>query len=359
MDYNVTYREKDGSIQAIVSYKKGGKWRQKAQQGFKKKKLAKTWADGIVDDLKEEAEKNLELNEEYKGLTFEKFKEMFLSRQKRYLEPNTLKVFKLALLYCKDLDSLPIDQIGTIDIQGCIDKMIDNKLLLSTMKTYVKKIHVMFESAISPYKIISDNPTDMKSLKLVAEKEDKGEKLKALSEAEFQKLLGKIKNPKYYIATLLAGNVGLRAGEIKGITRNNIHSIEIKIDKQWKKNHDGKWEFGKLKTPNSYRTVPISPKTYKKIKEYENRFPTDIYNKLLINSNNLDSFIRNYYKKLGFDISIHDLRHTYATKLLANNVDYETIALYMGDDVKTVIETYSHINKDMSKRGRSIINNHF
>ena len=82
MDYNVTYREKDGSIQAIVSYKKGGKWRQKAQQGFKKKKLAKTWADGIVDDLKEEAEKNLELNEEYKGLTFEKFKEMFLSRQK-------------------------------------------------------------------------------------------------------------------------------------------------------------------------------------------------------------------------------------------------------------------------------------
>ena len=49
MDYNVTYREKDGSIQAIVSYKKGGKWRQKAQQGFKKKKLAKTWADGIYN----------------------------------------------------------------------------------------------------------------------------------------------------------------------------------------------------------------------------------------------------------------------------------------------------------------------
>ncbi len=34
MDYNITYREKDGGIQAIVSYKKNGEWKQKSKQGF-------------------------------------------------------------------------------------------------------------------------------------------------------------------------------------------------------------------------------------------------------------------------------------------------------------------------------------
>ena len=359
MDYNITYRDKDGSIQAIVSYKKGGKWKQKAKQGFEKKKLAKTWANGVIDDLKEEAEKNLELNEEYKGLTFGKFKEMFLNHHGKYREPNTLTVFYNALQYFECLDKLSMDEISLLNIQEGVDKMIENKLLLSSMKLYVLKLRCMFGKAVDPFKIISENPVNIKKIEFSAEHKNKGKKLKALSEAEFSALLSRTKNPKYYIAILLAGNVGLRAGEIKGITRDNIKPTEIKIDKQWKKDKDGKWGFGKLKTANSYRDVPISPKTYKKIKEYENRFPTDIYNRLIVDNGHLDTCINTYFKRLGLKISIHDLRHTYATKLLANNVDYETIALYMGDDVKTIIETYSHANKDMLGRGRKIINEHF
>ncbi len=53
MEYNVTYRDKDGGIQVIVSYKdRYGKWRQKSKQGFKKKRDAKLYADKIVEELK-------------------------------------------------------------------------------------------------------------------------------------------------------------------------------------------------------------------------------------------------------------------------------------------------------------------
>ncbi len=66
MDYNITYREKDGGIQAIVSYKKNGEWKQKSKRGFKKKGDAKTWAQNKVDDLKKIIKEEKSKNKSFK-----------------------------------------------------------------------------------------------------------------------------------------------------------------------------------------------------------------------------------------------------------------------------------------------------
>ena len=47
------------------------------------------------------------------------------------------------------------------------------------------------------------------------------------------------------------------------------------------------------------------------------------------------------------DNSIHDLRHTYATKLLANGVDIKTVSALLGDSLPTVLKTYVHFSDDM------------
>ena len=57
---NTTIREKDGGYQAIVSYKQGGKWRQKSKQGFKKQKDAKAWADEIRYTITEDIKDNID-----------------------------------------------------------------------------------------------------------------------------------------------------------------------------------------------------------------------------------------------------------------------------------------------------------
>ncbi|HZK57532.1 MAG TPA: Arm DNA-binding domain-containing protein, partial [Clostridia bacterium] len=41
MNYNVTYRQKDGGWQYIISFKENGKWKQRSKQGFRTKALAK------------------------------------------------------------------------------------------------------------------------------------------------------------------------------------------------------------------------------------------------------------------------------------------------------------------------------
>ena len=60
---------------------------------------------------------------------------------------------------------------------------------------------------------------------------------------------------------------------------------------------------------------------------------------------------------MGYDISIHELRHTYTTNLIANGIDFKTAAMLIGDTVDMVMKVYSHVNKDMMNKARDIINN--
>ena len=63
--------------------------------------------------------------------------------------------------------------------------------------------------------------------------------------------------------------------------------------------------------------------------------------------------------KLNLQITVHDLRHTYATRLISNGVDYKTAAGLLGHDVKETMAIYSHINDDMLKKATDIIGNIF
>jgi len=56
---------------------------------------------------------------------------------------------------------------------------------------------------------------------------------------------------------------------------------------------------------------------------------------------------------------VHDLRHTYASRLVANGVDFKTVAELMGDTVQMVISTYSHFTKDMMDKAQIAVNNIF
>lgn len=62
------------------------------------------------------------------------------------------------------------------------------------------------------------------------------------------------------------------------------------------------------------------------------------------------------FKKLGFDNSIHDLRHTYATMLIADGVDFKTVSNLLGDTVETVMKTYSHFTSNMTEKVTQKIN---
>lgn len=361
MDYNITYREKDKGIQCIISYKDSkGKWKTKSRQGFKTQRESKSWQSKMVEELEKQLKLSHKLNEGYKEVTFNEFKDVHLKELALHKEPNSVGVSMKAFNKFGDLGDKAISDIKFLDIRSIVNDMLKEGLANSTINNYVSNLRILLDVAVEDYKIIAENPLDGNEIKLPKIKEQK--KVKVLNREELGRLINTIEPKKDKMIAIIASNCGLRAGEIIGLTWADIdfENMNIEVNKQWKELRNGKQGFGTLKTSNSYRKVPFSPYVSKELKEYkENNVREFGLDRLFIEktTNNVCARFNKKIKRLGFDISLHNLRHTYATNLIAIGIDFKTISEFMGDTVEVVIKTYAHFNEDMYESGRDKINN--
>lgn len=355
MEYNITYRQKDKGWQYIISYKVNGKWKQKSKQGFSTKKEAKPFAEKALLELKN----NQCLNQELKNITFEEFKNMYLDHIKLHMQENTIRLYNMALNYFKPIFNIEMDKINSLHLQKCIDDMIKSGLSYGTIRTYKNRITAIFNSAKDSYNIISKSPADRLEIKISKEPSKK----KALTENELKDIINRSKNMKYKVIFSLAGMCGLRIGEILGLRWNKIdfENNTITIDIQWKNLDENTVGFGELKSANSYRTIPLPPTVKKLLIEWKNYNPIDISNRVIVYKciSGLTAMLRNYTKKLGYNLSIHEFRHTYATTLISRGVDFKTVAKLMGHDVEQTMKTYSHVTDDMLNNATNLLSKIF
>lgn len=358
LEYNVTYRKKDKGIQAVISYKVDGKWKQKSKQGFKSQKQAKPVVTKIVKELEKKLEEQAELIPDAEGMTFKEFSKTFMAHAKIYKEGNTLIKYNTAINRFSLLDDIELLKIQNIDIQNCVDILVKDKLKVSTLKTYLGSLHFMFNYAKKKHLILENPVIDIE----LPEEKTKNEK-HALTRFELDDLLSKIKNEKYKIISMLAGKCGLRIGEICGLYRSDIDEKNraIRVDHQWKRLKTGKYGLGDVKRKNSIRIVPVPDSIFNELVAYKNKTPIYMSGRLFPNTeaSTLSKNLKRTYKKIGYDISVHELRHTYATLLIGNGTDFKTAASFLGHDAVQTIKTYSHVTSDMIKKATDIINENF
>lgn len=361
MDYNITYRERNNSIQVVISYKDhNGKWKQKSKQGFKTQREAKRVAEKIVGELKEEFKH--QLSAEYQDITFKEYADIYMSHNAPYLEANTALSIELAVNRFEKLHDMELKDVTYKDIQDCINGLLKENVGASSIQLYYSNIKKLFRKAIKPYKIIRETPChDIMLPKIV-----KNDKFKALSKGELETLLSKLSNKKYRMVALLASNCGLRLGEIMGLTLTDIDFInnEIHINKQWKllkSEGNDRYGFGPTKTANSVRKVPMPKNVATELKKYISSQPIRLDKRIIDNKNNASftSVFGNKLRKLGYDNSLHDLRHTYVTLLIAQGIDFKTISDFIGDRVEMVYKVYGHVNNDMRKNAADKIDDIF
>lgn len=162
---------------------------------------------------------------------------------------------------------------------------------------------------------------------------------------------------------MIALKSGLRIGEILGLTWSDIDdkNSTITVNKQWKEISKNKYNFGSLKTKNSNRIIPIPTTLVKSLLEYKNSSIKQFDNRLFSyrNTASVTALLASKYKKLGYQISIHTFRHTYATNLIGNGLDFKTTAKLLGHTVEMTMKTYSHVNDDMLLKATKIIAENF
>lgn len=363
--YNITYREKDKGWQYIISYKihKIDKWKQKSKQGFNKKVDAKKAADKALTQLKEDLFNGMLFENDFNDITLNDFYKLYKKDNELYQTVHSMLNMKAAVDAFSLLKDRKLKDITSRDIQNIIDELYRRGLKHTTVKTRYDYIKMLFNSAKKKYKILSKNICE--DVRLLNDKTEIDRT--ALTNKEVDDLLNSLlvrpKDYRYYIIALLAITGGFRIGEILGLTKSdfNFEDESISINKQFKLIDSNTCGLGPLKSKNSNRVVPMPSSTMNILKNYIDSNAPAADGRIFDFGNNrsFQKVINRRFKVLGFNVCMHELRHTYATKLISSGVDFKTAAYLLGHDVEMTMNTYTHVNNDMISNARNIIKKNF
>ena len=267
------------------------------------------------------------LTEEHK-LHLEKFNQYLLS--KRY-SPSTIKTYRETVsTFLRFFSSKPISEITHNDLIVFNNQYIIQKNLSNSFQNQVVNAVKLFFQIVENKKIVVEllhRPRREKKLPNVLSKEE----VKAILEAP--------KNNKHQAMLSLIYACGLRRGELLNLTLKDIQSDRnLLLIRQAKGKKD--------------RVVPISPKLIELLRNYYKEWKpkTWLFEGQVENTKYSEKSLENVLKqslskaKITKKVSLHWLRHSYATHLLESGTDLRYIQELLGHSSSRTTEIYTHVS---------------
>ena len=273
------------------------------------------------------------------------------------IQPQTYYRTMETVKLCKEINDIPVQKIDSTAIKQLLLSKVD--YANSTIKKMYIILNQCFKEALKR-KIISDNPMlDVRKPKSTK----KTKKIRALTLDEQRKLVEVIRNEnvRYAEQMLISMFTGMRMGEINALSVNdlNLNFNFINIDKTISKGEHGEaFVNDTAKTENGNRQIPINetvrPVIEKIISEYKatddnvlfhtsagTLIATSVVNtefRRIVNRYNIQD------KTVKGDLSLHSLRHTYATRCIESGMPPKVLQHLMGhSDIKVTLDTYADV----------------
>jgi integrase len=177
---------------------------------------------------------------------------------------------------------------------------------------------------------------------------------------------------RYRAFVILEAMSGLRPGEMCGLSVDRFRALrrEVKVDRQLTYQASGGGHvFGPPKTPAGHRTVPIPQEAVDVVAAHLAKYgPIEHLGEMLIFSNERGRpiqptvFARGPWSTaaarsgLPDSFTPHDVRHFYASALIAHGESVTTVQHRLGhESALTTLRTYSHLWGDSDDRTRTAI----
>ena len=274
----------------------------------------------------------------------------------------TLQKYFNSLKQLKEIaPKLSIDNLNRQEYQNII-----NIYATTHEKVTVTDFHHQLKACIEDliYEgLINCNPTKKVVLK---GKEPKEKKPKFLSQFETQCLIQHLDlqdelNVDYLIFLII--KTGLRFSEALGLTPAdfNFTTQTISINKTWDyKAGSLNGNFAPTKNPSSVRTIQVDWRTLQKFSELIRDIPEDnpifLYNRKALANSTANDFLEKKCKESNIPIiSVHGLRHTHASLLLASGVSIASVAKRLGhSNMATTQKVYLHIIKELENKDNAL-----
>ena len=211
--------------------------------------------------------------------------------------------------------------------------------------------------------------------------------IKYLTVAEQELFLEVARRSHNYAQYITLLETGLRAGELIGLTFDCIdfEARTLTVNKSLEYRHNvGCWRAGPPKTPHSYRTIPLTNKAYEILKylydrritrkesetlsqtlEYVDRHTGQkatlvMRDLVFINyrtgepekNSSYDTHLYKLCDEAGIKrITMHTLRHTYATRAIERGVQPKVLQKLLGHaSIQVTMDTYVHISDDSMQK---------
>ena len=229
----------------------------------------------------------------------------------------------------------------------------------ATINKYIK-----FISAIYNFMIDSDAAVRNPLARVKSLKEIKNKKIRELCTEEVQALLSKTKQvyPDFFPLLFTALFTGMRQGELFALTWDSINWITKKIT------IDKNYTHGTLGTPKTgkIRVIDMSDELAKVLREWRMACPKGENNLVFPNNEGNYQSAENMMKRrflpalnrAGIDrIRFHDLRHTYASLLLANGAPMKYVQHQLGhSSITMTMDLYTHLLPEVNDKCVNLLN---
>lgn len=285
-----------------------------------------------------------------------------------------------------------MQDITPFDMDVMMNKLVGRGYAQRTIYSAYHLVHQIFKYAVYPSKIIQSAPTDF--IKIPKVQKPKKEHI-VISTATYNQILERLKEkPHLQITVTIAYYTGMRIGEIRGLTWDNISFEEKKLTIKSQMQGFVKHPYiGNTKTESGTRTVYLGDVLLNKLKDWKKRqaenkikmgkayqvvymsledktikyLPTrdpapEGYIKLdlvctnphglPVNQHNINVYLSE------FNCRLHDFRHTHATRLIECGVPPVEVAARLGHaNVYITQNIYTHVTEKMSRHAADVADN--
>ncbi|MBO6495943.1 MULTISPECIES: site-specific tyrosine recombinase/integron integrase [Roseivirga] len=295
----------------------------------------KLWLFPITPERKEKLIRAFNLQSSNKSKTLilkEKSKvpkEYLEQLERRRYSPNTIQTYlSLFEKFLSHFNSIEPEQLNDSHVAEFQTYLVsEKKVSTSSQNQYINAIKFYFEKVLGRERGYYHIERPIKEFRLP----------KVLTEKEVSAILNSVHNLKHKAMLLMVYSSGLRAGELIKLHIGDIDSEQMRV---FVRGGKGKKD----------RVTILSQKALVVLREYFKKYRPKEY---LFEGQNggqySDSSLRRVFisaiqrAKLSKRVTLHSLRHSFATHLLEKGVDIRYIQVLLGHNSSQTTEIYTHI----------------
>lgn len=305
-------------------------------------------------------------------MTINEIYEQFLPLKKRQVKESTIATYhnQFHTHILPVFGNVEYEKMKMGDIQQFVYDKLDSGLSLKSVKDLVVDIKMLLNFAMEELEL-PGLPGRKKIIYPTTDEDFNKPKCQTLSVDEQKKLMAYLlENPSFeHLGIAIVLCTGMRIGEICAIQFSDMDLDEgtISISRTLERitnieTGKTKLSFSTPKTRSSRRTIPLPQKIVKIIKKTSGLVRDDYFLCSGTSKPIEPRVLRNHFNDIlsecGIDkIKFHGLRHTFATRMIAENVDVKTASVILGhSDVKITLNTYVHPSDESKRKAIKLAN---